>query len=105
MIICNLGAEWKDPNKIPAAQILAIWRTKSEKGRYEAKLWHSEALDELQEATETSKTTAAGGSGDHEPDQAEVNAAQDGGHFARWGEAAPQHRGEHAGVHLGTRRV
>jgi len=36
---------------------------------------------------------------------AEVTAAQDGGHYARWGEAANQRRGEHAGVHLGTRRV
>ena len=56
------------------------------------------------EAAETI-LVAAGGSGGHQPDQAEaeaeVNAAKDGGHFVRFGEPAPPHRGVHAGVHLG----
>eukprot|EP00966_Prymnesium_polylepis_P130842 3026229-Prymnesium_polylepis.1 len=115
MIICTLGAEWKDPAKIPAAQILSIWRAASDKGRYEGKLWQPEALEEL----EQTEVAAAGGSGGQQPNrpsggsgdrlpnqaEAEVDATKDSGHFARWGEAGPQHRGEHAGVHLGTRRV
>ena len=35
------------------------------------------------------------------PTDADVNAANDGGYYARWGEPAPQSRGEHAGIHLG----
>jgi hypothetical protein len=105
MTICELGAEWQDPKKIPAAQILAIWRAKSERGRYEAKLWQPAALDELEEV----ETAAAGGRGNLQPDQAEceaeVDAAQDGGYFARFGEAAPQGRGLHAGVYRGTTRM
>ena len=34
---------------------------------------------------------------------AEVDAAADAGHFARFGEPRPEYRGEHAGVDLGTR--
>ena len=30
-----------------------------------------------------------------------IDAMQDGGYYARWGEAAPQAHGEHAGTHLG----
>jgi hypothetical protein len=46
--------------------------------------------------------SGAGGSGIAEEDchMAEVDAANENGHFARWGEAAPQRRGELAGTHL-----
>ena len=36
---------------------------------------------------------------------AEVDASNDSGYFARYGEAAPQRRGVHFGVHLGTQHV
>lgn len=40
-----------------------------------------------------------------EDGRAEVNAAQDAGHFARFGRAPPQARGAHAGVYLGVTRM
>ena len=48
---------------------------------------------------------AEGAESDDGGDGPEVNAMNDSGYFARYGEAATQRRGEHAGVHLGTRRV
>ena len=66
---------------------------------------------ELEEAKEEEGAGASGrasaglGGGGDGPELAEVNAAQDGGHYARYGEAAPQGCGEHAGTHLGTRFV
>uniref|UniRef100_A0A7S0LME5 Uncharacterized protein n=1 Tax=Coccolithus braarudii TaxID=221442 RepID=A0A7S0LME5_9EUKA len=42
MTINTLGAHWKDPKQIPAARILAIWRTNSERGRYNSRIWGSE---------------------------------------------------------------
>eukprot|EP00966_Prymnesium_polylepis_P260271 6012377-Prymnesium_polylepis.2 len=47
----------------------------------------------------------ANSKGDGEDADGVVNAMNDMGYFARWGEGAPQPRGEHAGVHMGTRRV
>jgi hypothetical protein len=46
--------------------------------------------------------SGADGSGIAEEDchMADVDAANDNGHFARWGEAAPQRRGELAGTHF-----
>uniref|UniRef100_A0A7S0Q1D0 HAT C-terminal dimerisation domain-containing protein n=1 Tax=Coccolithus braarudii TaxID=221442 RepID=A0A7S0Q1D0_9EUKA len=45
MTICTLGAEWKDPAKIPAEQIIDIWREESKGGRYENKLmWGLQGL-------------------------------------------------------------
>ena len=34
MTICTLGEEWQDPAKIPAAEIVDIWREESKGGRY-----------------------------------------------------------------------
>lgn len=34
-----------------------------------------------------------------------IDAQQDGGYYARWGEHADQNYGEHAGTHLGTTQV
>ena len=36
---------------------------------------------------------------------AEVDAMNDGGYFARFGEAGHQQRGVHFGAHLGTQRL
>ena len=45
MTICTLGEEWKDPSKIPAAEIVDIWREESKGGRYLNKfIWGMEAL-------------------------------------------------------------
>ena len=35
MTICSLGAEWKDPTKIPVTEIIEEWRAQSGRGRYE----------------------------------------------------------------------
>ena len=53
MCICTLGkdAGWDDPAKIPAAEIVEIWREESSKGRYSNSfLWGAEALLEAQAA-------------------------------------------------------
>ena len=44
MVICTLGAEWKDPEKIPVKDILDIWRGQSKKGRYEGEIWKAHML-------------------------------------------------------------
>ena len=36
---------------------------------------------------------------------AQVDAMQDSGYFARWGEPQRENRGEHAGTYLGIRRI
>ena len=79
---------------------------------YEGRLWESSALtsvfssdppDNGGQATTPNGGAAASGSADT-PD-GEVNAAADGGFFARFGAPAQQRREEHAGAQLGTRRV
>ena len=44
MTICSLGAEWKDPAKIPVAAIIEEWRDQSSRGRYEGAEWQAAAL-------------------------------------------------------------
>jgi hypothetical protein len=45
MTIGTLGEEWKDPSKIPAAEIVDIWREESKGGRYLNKfVWGAEGL-------------------------------------------------------------
>ena len=44
MTICTLGADWKDVSKIPVAEIIEEWRAQASRGRYESKMWTSEAL-------------------------------------------------------------
>ena len=39
MTICSLGAEWKDPTKIPVKEIIEEWRAQSSRGRYESQGW------------------------------------------------------------------
>ena len=46
MTICSLGAEWKDPTKIPVEAIVEEWRRQSTKGRYEAAMWTAAGLTE-----------------------------------------------------------
>jgi hypothetical protein len=38
MTICSLGAEWKDPSKIPVKEIEEWW-AQSSRGRYESQVW------------------------------------------------------------------
>ena len=45
MAICSLGAEWKDPSKIPLQDIIEEWCAQSKRGRYEGSLWTPEALE------------------------------------------------------------
>ena len=49
MTICSLGAEWKDPAKIPVAAIIEEWRAQSNRGRYEGHQWSAAALDQIAE--------------------------------------------------------
>ena len=65
MTICDLGKEWKDPNKIPVDEIVEEWRSQSGKGRYEAAMWREAGLEE------PGREAASGASGDVE----EGNAA------------------------------
>ena len=44
MAICSLGAEWKDPSKIPVQEIVDIWGSGSKRGRYDGKIWKADAL-------------------------------------------------------------
>ena len=37
MTVCSLGAEWKDPAKIPVVAIIEEWRAQSKRGRYEGR--------------------------------------------------------------------
>jgi len=46
MTICTLGAEWKDPTKIPVDEIVEEWRSQSTRGRYEAAMWQAAGLEE-----------------------------------------------------------
>ena len=51
-------------------------------------------------------TYGQAGSGHPEFDSdAQVDAMQDSGYYARFGEPQPENRGEHAGTYLGIRRV
>ena len=146
MVICSLGAEWKDPTKarcvpchppsthrgrgpfqfdlpetkccavpqIPVDEIIDIWRDMAKRGRYEGLLWRAHMLRTAfspegdgsggsgAEGTEGAEGAEGDAAGKDGPD---VNAENDSGFFARWGEAATQRRGEHAGVYLGIRRV
>jgi hypothetical protein len=48
MTICTLGAEWKDPTKIPVEEIIDNWREESKGGRYLNKLlWGAQALPQM----------------------------------------------------------
>ena len=53
MTICTLGAEWKDPSKIPVEEMIDIWREESKGGRYLNKLlWGAQALPQMLEEME-----------------------------------------------------
>ena len=41
MTICSLGAEWKDPSKIPVKEIIEEWWAQSSRGRYESQVWNT----------------------------------------------------------------
>ena len=75
----------------------------SKRGRYEGALWQANMLESIFKRDGESvgdDDDGSGGAGD-----AGVHAMDDSAYFARFGEAAPQRRGEHAGVHPGTHRV
>ena len=46
MTICFLGAEWKDPSKIPVNEIIEEWRAQASRNRYEGPIWTAAALEE-----------------------------------------------------------
>ena len=61
MPICSLGAEWKDPTKIPVKEIIEEWRAQSSRGRYESRVWSAPALAELVGAADSSDGSGGGG--------------------------------------------
>ena len=61
MTICSLGAEWKDPTKIPVKEIIEEWRAQSSRGRYESRVWSAPALAELVGAADSSDGSGGGG--------------------------------------------
>jgi hypothetical protein len=108
MTINTLGSEWKDPAKIPVDKIIEEWRSSSDKGRYEAAMWQAAGLEaagleEVWGSCNQSGGSSGGSSGagitENDCHMADVDAANDNGFFARWGEPAPQHRGELAGTY------
>ena len=62
MTVCSLGAEWKNPTKIPVDAIIEEWRVQSSRGRYEGHQWSAAALAEITGAPTGSD--GAGGSTD-----------------------------------------
>ena len=61
MTICSLGAEWKDPTKIPVKEIIEEWRAQSSRGRYESRVWSAPALAELVGAADSGDGSGGGG--------------------------------------------
>ena len=45
MVLCELGKDWKDPDKIPVKEIIQEWRNQSRRGRYEGAAWSARSLD------------------------------------------------------------
>merc|ERR1712226_787788 len=81
MIICSLGAEWKeDPSKIPVDEIAEVWRSESKRGRYEAAMWKAAGLEEMASHQADAARRSDGDNGD---DENEVDNLQAGGVFAR----------------------
>ena len=113
MTICSLGAEWKDPSKIPVNEIIEEWRTQSGRGRYEGREWGAEAMAQLLNGGSGGSgeggiggSGGSGGSGggvDEADGDADVDGATAGGLFGWLGRDAQPQRGVHAGVHLGRR--
>ena len=129
MTICSLGTEWEDPTRIPVAAIVEEWRSQTNRGRYEAAMWRAAGLEEAagrrcEGSSESNgnngcrgssgvggssggSSSDAGGSAsgvgrftEEDCHMADVDATQESGFFARWGEPAPQRLGELAGTHL-----
>ena len=90
MTICSLGAEWKDPTKIPVKEIIEEWRAQSTRGRYESRVWSAPALAELVGAADSSD--GSGGGGGAPMPQVAGPAAGAGEEAGRW----RWHHGRHA---------
>jgi hypothetical protein len=82
MVICELGKEWQDPNKIPVEEIVEEWRTQSSRGRYESAMWTAAGLEE----SVVSKGTGGKEWGEAELEGGEqVDNLEAGGFFAHYG--------------------
>ena len=46
MTICELGKDWEDLSKLPINEIIEVWRSQSERGRYESAMWRAAGLEE-----------------------------------------------------------
>ena len=90
MVICSLGEEWKDPSKIPVAEIIEEWRSHSSRGRN--KDWRPEILHCLvgsgSGASTGSRVPSVGSSEDDREE--EVDAFEAGGLFRMFGRMANQ---------------
>ena len=82
MVICELGKEWLDPNKIPVEEIVEEWRAQSSRGRYESAMWTSAGLEEPVVSKDKSgkEWGEAGLEGGEQVDNLEAR-----GFFARYG--------------------
>ena len=93
MVICMLGAEWKDPSIIPVEEIIDIWRSESKRGRYEGSIWQEHALQAEFTGSEggtgngntggTRGTRGGSGVAANNDKDGEVNAMNDNDYFAR----------------------
>jgi len=115
MVICSLGAAWKEPTQIPVTEIIEEWRAQSARGRYEGEAWSAQALADLQ--AESGSSNGGGGSGggrgggggnpmpQPEDGRADVDNHTAGGLFSWLGRNQQQQPAGHAGTHLGTRML
>ena len=92
MVICSLGEEWKDPSKIPVAEIIEEWRSHSSRGRYKDNIWRPEILNDLVGSGSGASTgsgvpSVGSGEGDREE---QVDAFEAGGLFRMFGRMANQ---------------
>jgi hypothetical protein len=77
MTICELGAEWDDPSKIPVDEIAKEWRSQSKRGRYESAMWRAAGLEE----PNSNKARDPRGAAGNEDVEGEVDNATAGGFF------------------------
>ena len=129
MVICSLGAAWKEPAQIPVTEIIEEWRAQSARGRYEGEAWSAQALADLQAESGSSNggggsSNGGGGSGNGgggdpnrggqgggnpmpqpEDGRADVDNHTAGGLFSWLGRNQQQQPAGHAGTHLGTKRM
>ena len=128
MVICSLGAAWKEPSQIPVTEIIEEWRAQSARGRYEGDAWSAEAFADLQAESGSGSSGGSGNGGNGgngnggngngnggngggnpvpqpEDGRADVDNHNASGLFSWLGRNQQQQPAGHAGTYLGTTRM